>query len=349
MATGTWPTLADVASRTDSSGKALSITEALSQSIVIEKDIPWRPTSDNMSHEFAYRTSMPAGKPRMINQGLPFSKSTTGKGRVGVMDLEDWSQVDRLLAETSGMTVDGFRETEDMSFLEGMGQTVEQLFWYGNARSNPATINGFSTFYDTVNPALAPNADNVLNGNGSGNSNLSIWLIGWGSKTCFGVYPKNTTAGLTMEDQTGRMQGLDSLGNPFVALTTWYRRLFGLCIQDWRFAARYCNIDVTAAGLAGPNAPDLFASLRDLFMMPPTMTKASSGITESDAPDDMAPGVRWCLYTNRTGRRWLDTQRIRDRNVFLMIDDYAGKPTESINDVPIRVSDQLLINEATVV
>jgi hypothetical protein len=145
------------------------------------------------------------------------------------------------------------------------------------------------------------------------------------------------------------MSGYDSLGNPFRAYTMWFRQLIGLCVQDWRYVARMANVDVTSAGLSGPNAVDIFATIRQMLLLPPEMTKASSGITETDAPMDPGAGARWGIYTNRTGRHWMDVQRIRDRQVLLTVDDYAGKPTMAVDDIPIYVSDQLLTTEARVV
>lgn len=348
MAFGSWPTISDVASRSDSTGKLKLIAEMLSQSIVLPKDMPFLESSETFGHEWAYRDSIPAGKWRQINMGLPYSKSTTGKARIGLADLEDWSQVDQLLCEGSPMGVEGYRESEDVAFLEGLGQTVEQTMWYGNTAANPAQFSGFATFYNTINTANAPNAANVINGLGSGVSNASIYLIAWGARTMYGLFPRGTRAGLTMEDMGNKIPGYDSFGNPFKAYTSWYRHLVGLCPHDWRYAARIANIDVTTAGLAGPNALDIFATIRQMELLLPTLTTASSGITESDAPDDPAPGIRPVFYCNRTVRHYMDVQRIRDNNVLLGIDDYAGKPVDGINRIPLRVSDQLLITETAI-
>src|ERR1700690_3598159 len=101
MATGSWPTLADVASRVDASGDMHIIAEMLSQAIALTKDLYMVESSEMFGHEF------------------------------GLGTLEDYSQVDRLLAEGSG-NIERFRESEDVAFLEGMGQTIEQTAWYGN-------------------------------------------------------------------------------------------------------------------------------------------------------------------------------------------------------------------------
>jgi hypothetical protein len=348
MATGQWPTIADLTSRMDSAGKQHLIAEMLSQSISLAKDGPYKESSEMGGHEFVFRTSIPAGAWRQINMGVPYSKSTTAKSRIGLGTLEDYSQVDRLLAEMSG-DIERFREGEDVAFLEGMGQTWEENSWYGNTSVMPAQFNGLSSFYNTVSTASAQNAANVIDGGGTGSSNLSIWLIGWGMRTIYYVYPRSTKAGLAMEDKGDTVPGFDSLGNRFEAYTSWFRQMGGLVPEDWRFGGRIPNVDTTNAGLAGPNALDIFATLRELILKFPTLTAESSGITETDAPDEVSPGIRPVLYTNRTGRHWADVQAMRDRNVLLRIDDYAGKPVMSFDGIPWRVSDQLLTTEARVV
>ena len=346
MATGQWPTLDDVTSRMDNAGKQHLIAEMLSQAIALPEDMPFIESSEMGGHEFVFRTSIPAGAWRQINMGVPYSKSTTAKSRVGLGTLEDYSQVDRLLAEMSG-DIDQFREGEDVAFLEGMGQTIEQTTWYGNTAATPAEFMGFSPFYNTVSTATAQNAANVIDGGGTGSNNLSIWLICWGVRTIFGLYPRGTKAGLAMEDKGDTVPGFDSLGNRFEAYTSWFRQMVGLCPQDWRYGARICNVDVTTAGLAGPSALDIFATIRELLLLPPHLSKGTSGVTHTDAKDEPAPGIRPIIYTNRTGRHWMDVQAMRDRNVLLRIEDYAGMPIDGINGIPIKISDQL-ITEARV-
>ena len=326
-------------------GKQAYIAEMLSQAIVVAEDMPVQEASEIGGHEFVFRTSIPGGTFRQYNQGIPYSKSTTGKSRVGLGSLEDYSQVDRMLAEDSG-DIEEFRNGEDVAFLEGMGQTMEQTVWYGNTAATPAEFMGLSTFYNVI--AGAQNGANVISGGGTGTSNLSIWLVCWGARTIFGLYPRGSKAGLTHEDKGDTTPGFDSFGNRFEAYTSWFRHQLGVCPQDWRYAARLCNVDVTANGLAGPNALDIFATLAEVQMLPAHLSARTSTITKTDAPNDPAPGIRPVFYTNRTGMHWMQVQAMRNRNVLLRINDYAGIPTDSWRGIPIKISDQLLTTESTI-
>src|SRR5579864_2409602 len=346
MATGQWPSLIDVSTRLDPEGKIPVIAEMLSQANDYADDMPWVEANEHTGHEFVFRTSIPAGAWRSYNQGVPYSKSTTAKARVSVGMLEDYSQVDRALAEHSG-NKEKFRESEDVAFLEGMSQTIAQTMFYGNTTLTPSEFMGFAPFYNTINLNNAQNAANVINGAGVGSSNTSLWLIGWGSETIFGVYPRGSKAGLDMEDKGDITPGFDSLGNRFEAYTSWFRQQAGLCPKDWRYGARLCNLDTTTAGLAGPNAPDLFALMAQMLLLFPKLSKSTFGITKTDAPHD-DQGVRPVFYCNRTTRHWLDVQAMRDRNVLLRLEDYAGRPVDGYRGIPVKIVDQIVNNENVV-
>ena len=346
MATGSWTTILDVANRLDPQGKVPIIAEMLSQANEMYDDIPWQMANGKTRHEFVFRTSMPGGYFRSYNQGVPYSKSTTGKASISVASLQDYSQVDQELAEDSG-DPEAFCESEDMAFLEGMSQTAAEYMIYGNSVSNPSAFMGLSSFYNTLNTSNAANATNVINGGGTGSSNLSIWLVGWGPRTIYGVFPERSKAGLSMEDKGNTVPAYDSLGNRFEAYTVWFRQRLGLCPQDWRYGVRIANIDTTNAGLAGPNAADLFALMAEAVYLPPALGKLS-GISKTDDPRDPGPSVRPVWYTNRTGRHWMHIQSMRNRNVLQSINDYAGRPITAWDGVPIRTVDQLLNTETQV-
>ncbi len=346
MSTGSWPTLVDLATRLDPDGKIPVIAEMLSQSNDYTDDVPWVEANEKTGHEFVFRTSIPAGSWRSYNMGVPYSKSTTAKARVGLGMLEDYSQVDRALAEHSG-DKQRFRESEDVAFLEGMSQTIAQTFWYGNTTITPQEFMGFSPFYNTLSTSTAQNAANVIDGGGAASDNTSLWLIGWGPETIFGLYPRGSKAGLDMEDKGDVTPGFDSVGNRFEAYTSWFRQQAGLCPKDWRYGVRIANIDTTTAGLAGPNALDIFATMAQALLLFPKLTRPTSGITKTDAPMD-DQGVRPVFYCNRTTRHWMDVQAMRDRNVLLRIEDYAGMPIDGYRGIPIKIVDQIVNTETTV-
>jgi hypothetical protein len=345
-------TLIDLARRTDPDGDTAEVAELLSMADEIYDDLVWKEGNTNTGNVFTVRTSIPTGWWRYIGQGVPMMKTTTAQGRVNCGMIEGNSTIDRKLLEMAGAGRDQmrFRYTEDNGILEGIGQTVAGQFFYGNQPANPASFSGlFAAFYNTVNPATSPVAANVFDGGGLGTANASIMLIGWSPRSIYGMFPKGAKAGLTVEPLDYTELAYDSLGNPYRAAITWFKQEAGLCVEDWRWGSRFCNLDVTNAGLGGPNAADMFATMSKMVLRLPKMARGVSGVTETDAKSEAGLVVRPAFYAPRTVRGYMDIQAIRDRNVLLGPRDYAGEPVTSFRMVPIRVVDKLLSTESRVV
>jgi hypothetical protein len=342
--------LMDAARRMDPDGDVSTIAELLSQANEFFKDMTWSESNMDTGHKSTVRTGLPSGTWRLPYAGVPYARSTTAQQTDGLGFLAAYSQIDKRVAELGGKIAQ-IRMTEDSAFLEGMSQQMATAYFYGNTNTVPTQFTGFSYRYSTVATATAANAQNVLDAGGTGSSNLSMWLCGWGDMTTFGIYPKGTKAGLIFEDRGDVVPGYDSSSNPFPAYTSYFEWNAGLVTKDWRYNVRIANIDTTsgAQGLFGTTPPDLFYLLSKAVVRLPTMSKRVSGITETDAPDEPAPGINPAIYVNRTGRESLDIQAIRDKNVLLKPTEYAGMPVVEFRGVPIRVNDCLLNTETRVV
>lgn len=339
--------LADWARRTDPDGGIADIAEVLSQCNEIYDDMLWREGNLPTGHKTTIRTGLPQGTWRQLYSGVQYTKSTTAQVEVGIGMLEAYSQIDRALAELEG-NVAAFRLSEDDAHLEGLSQQMATNFFYGNSSVNPQRFTGFSPLFNTSSTSSAQNAYNVLSGGGTQSSNASIWLIGWGDRTCYGIFPKGSKAGLVFEDKGDVVPGYDASNNRYEAYTSYFKWVAGLCVQDWRYVVRIANLDTTTAGLAGAAPPDLFALLSKAVIRFPTLTKRVSGITKTDAPDEVAPGINPAIYVNRTVREYMDIQAIRDKNVLLKPTEYAGQPIVEFRGVPIRINDVLINTETTV-
>ena len=348
MGTGAWTNILDLKARIGPDQKIMRLAQMLSQCNQFLDDIPMKESNEIGGEEFGYVTSIPTGNFRALNQGTPNSKVTSAKGRVGMAELTALSQIDKQVADQSGDPY-GYREIEDQGFIEGLSQTLIRTYFYGNSIVDPRQFMGLSAFYNTATVANAPNAVNVQDAGGTGGNNASIWGVGWSPNTFYSAFPKGTVGGLKVDDRGESWPAYDSFGNPFRAYTAFFTVFAGLVPKDWRFAFRIANIDVTAAGLAGPNAYDIFAGLGRAILLPPTVSAEASGITETDAPGDAAPAAKFLLYCNRTIRHWMDIQAIRNRQVLLTPDQYAGKPVMRYRGIRFNVVDQLLNTEARVV
>ena len=94
----------------------------------------------------------------------------------------------------------------------------------------------------------------------------------------------------------------------------------------------------------------MFALMRLALLKPPSMTRDTSGVVGTDAPDDETPVYRPVFYCDRTTRYYMDIQAIRNRNVLLSDKDYAGAPITvfGTEGIPVEVNDRLINTESTV-
>ena len=341
-------TLADVGRRFDPDGKISDMANLLSQCNEMINDIPMVEANGLTSHTTTIVTALPKGSYIRYYQGTPYTKSNAAQVEFGLSLLRDYSQIDKRLASLGGQA-DTMRRKEDTKHMEGLSQQQATTLVYGNSWTTPQQFTGWSPLFNTVSTATAQNAVNVFDCGGTGSSNASIWLIGWGDSTAYGIYPKGSQGGLVFENKGDVVPGFDSSNQRFEAYTSLFEWQLGLVVEDWRYTVRLCNIDTTSAGLLGPTPPDLFAILSRAIVRLPTAGRMQLGITKSDAKDKQNPAVRLKMYTDRTVRAAMDVQAIRDKNVLLSPRDYAGAPIVNFRNIPIGVNDQQLNTESRVV
>lgn len=342
------PNLVDWARRADPDGVIADIAEMLAQSNECLKDMIWQEGNLPLGHKVTLRVALPQGTWRGNNQGVASTKSMTSQVQFGIGMLSAYSMVDCALAELGG-EVAKFRYSEDMSFIEGLSQQVASALFYSNEAVNPGQFTGFAPNYWSISTSNTKAAANTMNCGGSGSSNSSMWLIGWGDNTTFGIFPKGSQAGLVYKDLGDIVPAFDSNNNQFQAYRSYFEWKLGLAIKNWQYNVRLANIDTTttAGGVFSTTPPDLFVYMAQAVVKLPTASRRGSGITQVDAPDDPSPGISPAFYMNRTIRAVLDVQAIRDKNVLLDFRDYAGEPTLMFRDFPLRVVDALTTSEAT--
>ena len=330
----THPTLVDVVNSTDKSGTLVDVVELLNQQNEMITDMTVFPSNDTMSHEVSIRTGLPSGIWRDYNMGVPLSKTTTAKVTEEIGNYEEFSEVDIALAERNGNSA-AWRLKQERAYLESMNQAMQkQLFFGSRPKDGTASFTGLSPRYPTVSVTTSDTADNVIDGGGTGSDNASIWLIIWSDMTVYGLYPKNSTAGWKVEDmgpqvlqdvpvgdgRTGRMR----------VLQTHFQWQLGMCVEDWRYAARICNIDKSAltvtAGAALPN-----------FMFEAVERIPAMGMGK--AVFYMSRDIRTRLF-----------QKLGEgvKSSTLTVEQVGGVRTPMFQGIPVRRVDALSTNEARI-
>jgi len=322
-------TLADLAKRLDPDHKIARIIEILNQTNEILEDMVWKEGNLITGHRTTVRTGLPTVAWRLLNGGVLPSKSTTAQLDEGCGKLEAWSEVDVALAKISG-NVNEFRLSEAVPFMEAMNQEMAATLIYGNSSVSPEEFTGLAARYSSLSAA---NAQNIVNGNGSGASDMtSVWLIVWGESTIHGIYPKGSTAGLEHKD-LGE-ETVENAGGVTGAKMRAYRDQFiwdcGIALRDWRYVVRICNIDVSTL-VAQSGQPDLINLMIKALWRIPNIKAGKAA-----------------FYMNRTVGQYLDIQRKNDVKAGgqLSYDVVDGKNVMNFRGIPFRIVDAILETEA---
>ncbi len=347
MSSNILPNLVDHARMQQPDGLIGDIAMLLAQSNNMLKEAVWQQSNTALGHKVQANTGLPQGTWRGANQGVGATKPTFADYTFSVAELVDYSMVDKSIAELNG-DVDKFRWMQDQTHIEGLSQQVSTAMVYSNEATQLQQFTGFFPYYATLETSTAQSAKNVINAGGTGGNNASILLTAWGDNSTFAIYKNGSQAGLVYEDKGDIVPLYDNSGNRFEGYTSYFCWKLGLCLYNWQYNVRICNIDVTTAGLKGTSPPDLYVLMSEAVTLLPTAPARLSGITEVDSPTDPSPGTQPSFYVNRTVRTFLDIQAIRDKNVLISMDDYAGKPVMGFRETAIRVVDSMISSEAAV-
>ncbi|MDD6153421.1 MAG: hypothetical protein PUC11_05695 [Elusimicrobia bacterium] len=240
--------LVDLASRLDPKGDVAAVAEVLAQNNAIIKDLQFEECNDKTGHKSTIRTGMPNVGWRKLNYGVPQSKSQTQQVRDTTGMLEAVSPVDVVTLKLARNEAE-FLLSESSAFLEKMSQVWAETLFYGDVAKSPEKFNGLAVRYGTIS-GDAPSVKNVIDaGSTTENKNTSIWLVGHGPGKVFGIYPEGTKAGIEKTDK-GVQEWRDENGNTFEARVIRFKAYTGLCVRDWRYVVRICNINATSLNAA---------------------------------------------------------------------------------------------------
>lgn len=328
-----WPTLANLANQLDPDGTLAPVGELLNETNEILDDMPFYEANQTSSHVHTIDATLPSGTWRRLNYGIVPTKGTTAQVTEGIGMLEDRSEVDVVLARMS-RDVAAFRLQEDRRTIEGLNQELADVLFYADTTVDPEKYMGLAPRYENLGvPTGKPTANylgmnHVLDAGGSTTSvQSSIWLVGWGESTVFGLYPKGSPAGLERMD-LGEIDCRDATGGVFRGYATHYRIQHGLGVKDWRYIVRIANIETSAA--IDENAINVLVD---------QCIDATNAIPNLGA-------CRPVFYMNRAVRSRFQKAAFRKSNMALSLDDvYGVKGQLNISGIPLKQSDAILLTE----
>lgn len=329
-------TLVDYAKRLDPATNSVSvaIAELLSQNNAILTDMLWKEGNLSTGHRITMRTGLPTPTWRKLNQGVASSKSTTAQVDETVGMLEAIGEIDKDLAELNGNSA-AFRLSENSAHMESMSQNMASTLFYGDHTTNPERFLGLAPRYSTISGAT--NGQNVISGSGSGSDNTSVWLVGWGDNSVYGIFPKGSKAGLQHDAGNGVEWAFDSNNNRYKAYIDHYQWKAGIALKDWRYVVRIANIDVSNL-IAESSAADLIKLMSRAIDRLPTVE-----------------GIKPVFYCNRTVFSMLKIQALNKSASALSVTDaltqFGGKGGAKQLEflgIPVRLCDKILETEATI-
>jgi hypothetical protein len=323
-------TLADIAKMSDPDGSLATIIDLLSRKERILDDMLWKQGNQRTGHQVTVQTGYPTPAWRLLNEGVQPSKGTTAQITEACANLESWSEVDVDVAKLN-RDVGAYRLQHARTHLAAMAKEAAATIFYGNGTTAPNEFTGLATRYSSLSANLARC---IVDAGGTGSDNSSIWLVIWGDDGVFGIYPRNSQAGLIHSD-LGEQTVQTSATVAGTRLRVYQDRFewkMGIAVADWRQACRICNIDISNL-VAKSSAADLIEQM----------------ITAYHRVEDLNAG-RAAFYMNRTVMHMFDVQK-RDDVISgggLTFENVDGVPQVKFRGIPCKVCDALTETEARI-
>lgn len=309
------PQLADIMSRTAPDGGIAEIIEVAEKSNPILKHGTYTECNDGTQHKHVIRTGIPEPAFRRFNQGVQPSKSTTAPVVDTTAMIEDYSVVDKALADLGGRAP-AFRLSEMMAKVQGFNNFVARNMIYGTTTTTPEGFMGLSPRFDDP---TAPSGRQLVNAGGAGSDNTSIWFVTWGPRACQLLYPKGSSAGFSHRD-LGEDTDKATDGKLMQVYRDHMKWDIGFTLGDWRSCARICNIDVSNLTKNAATGADLL----DLLIDAEELVDSASATGIDMASGNLVQG-KTVIYVGRTVAKFLRKQALNKSNVELRVEEVAGE------------------------
>jgi hypothetical protein len=302
------------------------------------RDIPFQECNDGSQHISTIRTGLPTAVWKEYYKGVPASKSSkkqviNATGALGAKIIFDYDLYTKEAGAGNGTQ---FLADEAAVHGEAIGQAAATALFYGNIASDPKGINGFFKSYAAYGAMTTDDrtiANFVINGKGTDASTAalrSIMLVGWGSRSMFGLVPKGASMGLA-KSAIKEQQLPDDDGNLYNAGIQDLSYNIGLCIKDFRYGCRIANIQLDKWDATG--APDYF----DLLTSAKIRAKSNGDIKRVWYMSKKT----WEIIVRQLGK----TTRA---NAYTYGDVNNGNVPDSLMGIPVAQDDSLEVNETAV-
>lgn len=308
--------------------------EIMQQSDPFMEDMGWVQCNAGENHESKYRTALPSGYYRMVNDYIPQGKSSTQKQIDTTASIEAWAEIDAEFIEGSAAEGQGraIRVDEAKATIMGIGNTSADMMLYSSLAEDPRGFDGLATRYSRMSSDKESIGYNVIDAGGQGANNTSIWLVNWSSQTIYGIYPKGGQIGVNRQDY-GRTIDKNGDGEGRPVYQDYYTRKLGLCVEDWRSTVRIANIDVDT--LTDENAAaDIIDLLTDAYYRIPNAIRAIESVNP-------------VIYCSTPVAAAL-TKQSQKKTSPVSVDNVQGRPVKNFWGYKIKECDAIRNTESVV-
>lgn len=312
-------TLAEVLQRMGPDGQIRPMAEVLNKKLDFLDDIPWVECNQESGHLISYRTGLPSPQWRRLNTGVTLTKSSGETYTESTGIIEDRAEVDVDMPGNMG----SLRMNEEKAKVEMMSQEFARALFYESTVDNADRIHGLTPRYGGTTGFTA--SSYVLKGTNAGTNARSVWLINWEPGKVYGIYPKNSKAGLMRKD-LGEIDCFDASNNKFRGFATKMQWKCGIAVEDYRTSVRW-QWDPDDANFAD-SAKGLYLAMQDM-----------QGVVFN-----LAPNARY--YMDRITYRKLCAQLASNTVNFLEYVAMGGRRVPVFLGVPIRITDALVAETA---
>lgn len=316
-----FPTLQNVLKTLAPDGSVeTDMAEVMTEKLDILDDIPWKegnlPTGEQITAELA----LPTPTWRMYNQGIKPTKGETEQYVETCGMLEDYSDVDRDVANFNGNAV-AYRARQNRIKIRSFSKELARALFYESAATNPERVHGLATRYGGVTGYRA-GAYVLPKGTLSGVNCRSVWLINWDFDTVYGIYPKgHQGAGLSNRD-LGERTLTKADGTQLQVLTSHLQQKCGFAVADYRRIVRM-QWDPDDAAFAD-SAKGMYLALQEML----------------DTVFDLGPNA--AIYMDRVSAKKLNAQMASNSVNFLEYVEAGKRRVRTFLGTTLRITDALV-------
>jgi len=293
------------------------------QSNPFVQDVPWLPTSHDISHTFELVTKLGSAFIKRYNKGVGNIKHDYGKVTEYVMSKAAYATVEKKLTEDFDLAREKQRQAN--LTIEAMSQEMASTLLYGNRSVDPDTIDGLITRRSLVSTSAEGKFQTCFRvgtiAASTGGTYYDVLITEPGDGGFYFTYPKRSQFGVSMRE-IGEQTDKDADGNMMQVERTLFGTDFGITIENPLSVIRICNI-VPEAVIAAPNAANAWD--------PKVFNKAISFLPKK--------GSGAVIYAPR--EIWLDmlNSQINTPGVVHQDTDPWGRPQWSYLGIPVRIVD----------